>query len=249
MGRSESEKGKNMSTPDDNATFGARVSRWWFSRPKWLQAGIAVIAVLFAIGVIGSLADTGGSQASPETVTVTETQVVETTPAALQDQQAKPASRPSTHSGQRAVRVVPDVTGDRLDVAESKLDRLRIRYEEIGGGTFGVVVASNWIVCDQAPRDGSRARSVKLIVDRPGDCGSAARSTESGSKSTLPDLRGLRLDVAEDRLEDLGIAYEEIGGGLFGIVDRSNWEVCDQDPGSGSSSQHVQLIVERPGEC
>jgi hypothetical protein len=57
-----------------------------------------------------------------------------------------------------------------LDVAESKLDDLHIAYQEIGGGLFGVVVLSNWIVCETNPAPGATAQSVKLIVDRPGNC-------------------------------------------------------------------------------
>ena len=49
----------------------------------------------------------------------------------------------------------------------------------------------------------------------------------------VPDVRGQRLDLAEDRLDVRGLDYEEIGGGNLGIVIRSHWWVCDQAPAPG----------------
>ena len=61
----------------------------------------------------------------------------------------------------------------------------------------------------------------------------------------IPDVRGERLDVAEARLRDRGLDYEELGGGTFGIFVRSHWEVCDQHPRPGTHGRKVQLIVDR----
>ena len=36
----------------------------------------------------------------------------------------------------------------------------------------------------------------------------------------------MRLDDAEDQLDQAGISYHEVGGGTFGIVVKSNWGVC-----------------------
>jgi hypothetical protein len=63
---------------------------------------------------------------------------------------------------------VPDVRGERLDVAEQLLRDRGLEYSELGGGTFGILVRSNWEVCDQRPDPGTRARQVRLVVDR--DC-------------------------------------------------------------------------------
>src|SRR5262245_60739783 len=68
-------------------------------------------------------------------------------------------------AGTRARRV-PDVTGERLDVAEELLDGAGVRYEAVGGGVFGVIVRSRWIVCRQLPRAGATASSVRLVVAR-----------------------------------------------------------------------------------
>ena len=75
---------------------------------------------------------------------------------------------------QRAARAaalvsVPDQSGERLDVAEQTLLSHGLRYKEVGGGTFGIVVKSNWTVCEMRPAAGSQVHKhtrVALIVDR-----------------------------------------------------------------------------------
>jgi hypothetical protein len=195
---------------------------------------IAVIWVVVAS--LGALSACGGTEASaPSTVVVTQTVSSGGDAAETQTSEGSP---------------LPDLVGERLDVAESDLDDLGIAYEEIGGGTFGVVIKSNWTVCAQQPKAGQEAQSVKLIIARPGDCDSTTQSQSGGgSDQAIPDLVGERLDVAESDLDDLGIAYEEIGGGTFGIIDRSAWEVCETRPPAGQPAQVVKLIVDRPGEC
>ena len=71
-------------------------------------------------------------------------------------------------AGHTSTRRVPDVTGDRLDLAEAQLDERGLGYEPVGGGIFGIVVRSNWVVCSQDPAAGRRATRVVLYVDR--DC-------------------------------------------------------------------------------
>ena len=61
---------------------------------------------------------------------------------------------------------VPDVRYERLDVAEARLDARGLGWEEIGGGTFGVVVRSHWYVREQIPAPGREAATVRLVVER-----------------------------------------------------------------------------------
>ena len=63
----------------------------------------------------------------------------------------------------------------------------------------------------------------------------------------VPDVRGQRLDLAEDRLDAGGLDWEEIGGGNLGVAIRSHWWVCDQQPSPGKLARTVRLVVER--EC
>jgi PASTA domain len=200
------------------------------------SAAIFTLVTLLSLALIGC----GGEESATETVTVV----------------AGGSDTSEDASGQasdvEANGALPDLVGERLDVAESTLDDLGIAYEEIGGGTFGVVDASNWTVCAQDPGPGAAATSVELVVARPGECDSSTQGGGGGgggSADSLPDLAGVRLDIAEDQLEDLGIAYEIIGGGTFGVLDHTAWEVCETQPGAGAAAQVVKLIVERPGEC
>ena len=61
---------------------------------------------------------------------------------------------------------VPNVKYERLDIAEARLEARGLQWEEIGGGTFGVVVRSNWYVREQIPKPGRKATVVKLVVER-----------------------------------------------------------------------------------
>jgi beta-lactam-binding protein with PASTA domain len=61
----------------------------------------------------------------------------------------------------------------------------------------------------------------------------------------VPNVTGKRLDVAVDRLEDIGLEYDLLGGGTFGVVIKANWYVCEQHPAGGSRADSVELVVDR----
>lgn len=66
----------------------------------------------------------------------------------------------------------------------------------------------------------------------------------------MPDVGGKRLDVALSDIEGAGFQdkVDVLGGGVFGIVDKSNWEVCEQTPAPGAPlTKAPRLTVER--EC
>jgi hypothetical protein len=56
---------------------------------------------------------------------------------------------------------VPDLRNERLDKAQDRLDDLGLHYETNGGL---VIVRRHWVVCDQWPPAGRRARLVHLYV-------------------------------------------------------------------------------------
>ena len=70
-----------------------------------------------------------------------------------------------------------------------------------------------------------------------------------GEPAVMPDVVGLQLDVAKSDIERAGFGedVEIVGGGLFGVLDDSNWVVCDQQPVPGKSVSNPRLVVER--EC
>jgi Ethanolamine utilization protein EutJ (predicted chaperonin) len=124
-----------------------------------------LIAVLVAATAAIALTACGDSG---KTVTVVERTVV------TGDESQASASAPTPVSDTDSAGVeVPDLVGERLDVAEDDLQEQDLDYKEIGGGTFGIVVLSNWEVCETKPSAGDdvgQGDEVKLIVERVGSC-------------------------------------------------------------------------------
>jgi beta-lactam-binding protein with PASTA domain len=134
---------------------------------------------------------------------------------------------------------VPDVRGERLDVAERRLDGAGLEYERVGGGTFGIVVRSNWSVCDQTPKPGAEAAKVTLVVDR--HC-----PPPEPRRFRVPDLVGTRLADAEARLARRGAPFDVVR--LDTAVRPSRATVCEQEPGPGTRATRVTLYAARACE-
>jgi Protein kinase domain/PASTA domain len=69
---------------------------------------------------------------------------------------------------------------------------------------------------------------------------------------TVPFLIGEPLDEAESELDDLGLRSSRVGGGLFGVIAPSAWEVCDTAPAPDEVAPRgstVELHIDRPGSC
>jgi hypothetical protein len=132
-------------------------------------------------------------------------------------------------SGAGEPKRVPSVVGMNLKAAEDRLDDRGLRYEAVGGGTFGIVVRSRWAVCRQRPAAGNRAASVTLYV---------ARTCTIG----VPDVTGLSLEDADDQLEQAGFSWRAETPDGDPVLVKHLWEVCDQERGP---SRSVVLYVER----
>jgi len=135
--------------------------------------------------------------------------------------------------GRSSPQRVPDLRGERLDIAEERLDARGLDFEELGGGAFGILVRSNWYVCSQEPRPGTTAQSVRLIVER--DC----------PVSTVPSVLGLRLDRAAALLEARDIDYRALTRGGNTPLALRRWQVCEQEPYPGAYASFVELEVAR----
>jgi beta-lactam-binding protein with PASTA domain len=138
--------------------------------------------------------------------------------------------------GEAEPRAVPDVRGERLDVAERRLDGAGLEYERVGGGALGIVVRSRWHVCRQEPTPGARATKVTLVVDRW--CPPPPPRT-----FRLPDLVGERLADAEERLARDGVPFDVVR--LDVAVPPRTATVCDQEPPGGSRAARVSLYAAR----
>lgn len=149
---------------------GARTRRGRVGLPCGLTLGVAM-----AVAVAAVVAGCGGSGGGGDTTTIIREQAAPSQPAP-----SEPAPTPKKKKKHRASpsdqgggggKTVPDEVGERLDVAEDDLDERGIRFKEVGGGSFGIVVRSNWEVCETRPAAGQPVGgAVKLIVDRPGAC-------------------------------------------------------------------------------
>ncbi len=137
--------------------------------------------------------------------------------------------------GQAEPKRVPDLRGDRLDVAEHQLEAMGLEWEEIGGGNLGILVRSNWRVCAQQPKPGRRGTTVRLVVER--SC--------PGLPPVVPDLVGLSLEDAQERLDAAGIPYEVSTWGEGTPRIEHLWKVCDQSPQPGQPASFVRLYVNR----
>jgi hypothetical protein len=123
---------------------------------KMIGSMLGLLALVGTVAACGGATSEVGAAAAPATVTV-----VAPAPAAA------PAPAPAATEDASAM---PNLIGRRLDVAEAKLGALGIGYVEVGGGTFGIVVRSNWTVCETDPSAGAAVTgAVSLIVDR--ECG------------------------------------------------------------------------------
>lgn len=77
----------------------------------------------------------------------------------------------------------------------------------------------------------------------------ALTSCSSGEPTEMPDVVGTQLDVAKSDIERAGFDsdVEIVGGGMFGVVDDTNWVVCEQEPAAGEEISDPRLVVDR--EC
>lgn len=65
----------------------------------------------------------------------------------------------------------------------------------------------------------------------------------------MPDVVGKQLDVALSDVKRAGFSreVEVVGGGVLGVIDESNWTVCEQVPAAGDLIDKPRVVVDR--EC
>lgn len=112
--------------------------------------------------------------------------------------------------------VMPDVVGKQLDVAKSDIERAGFGgdVEVVGGGLFGVVDDSNWMVCEQEPATGKDVTSPRLVVDR--DCGGdgpvdAATPSPTPTASEPADAVGVIDTTVDDVLNRVNSGGTQLG--------------------------------------
>lgn len=150
-------------------------------KPATVSDGIFSARITLDPGdnTVDVIATAEGAKPTTTSLTVTRGKTEAALAAAAQRRRARERAAEKRAANARAAKrdaaaapvSVPDETGERLDVAEDDLRANGLSYREVGGGTFGIVVKSNWIVCETRPAAGAsvkRRTRIALIVDR--DC-------------------------------------------------------------------------------
>jgi hypothetical protein len=120
-------------------------------RRHLLLAAMVAAAGLGAASSAVLVASDGDTRAAPTSVTVTLAQTATET-----------MTRPAT-TAESGVPV-PPLVGQRLDEASAMLQQARLRREVDGGGVFGVLDESAWMVCSTTPAAGDRVERDAVVV-------------------------------------------------------------------------------------
>ena len=83
---------------------------------------------------------------------------------------------------------------------------------------------------------------VALCLGAAGCGGAEGSAPRHNSPGRVPDVVGLSLDEAEEKLGDRGL--EDYVYAEHKVIIRSNWMVCSQAPGAGGRAVAVDLYVE-----
>ena len=146
--------------------------------------------------------------------------------------------------------VMPDVVGQQLDLAKSDIDRAGYSkdVEIIGGGLFGVLDDSNWVVCEQEPAAGEPIADPRLVVDRecaPDNVPSAepAESADPTEPTEIVNAVDTTVDELLDRLNSV-----DMGGILVGDKFRFTGELVRSDLWyAGRTGDYVVLFTAHGG--
>ena len=120
-----------------------------------LVAAMGVLVGVLLVVLLGGGSGGGGDSADASPATARTTTVV----------QRVTVPQPITTPGEAVVTTtVPGVIGERLDVAKERLEAAGFDTDARGGGTFGIVVDSNWVVVAQSPQPTERRQVGSLVT-------------------------------------------------------------------------------------
>ncbi len=152
---------------------------------------------------------------------------------------------------------MPDVVGSPLDTAKSDIERAGYSsdLEVLGGGVFGIVDDSAWIVCEQLPAAGEAiAKQPRLTVDR--SCGNEdepveEEPVEEGQSDAEPtpqaSISANVVDTTVDELLDR-LNSAQLGGIQTGDQFRFTGELMGAEYWStGASGEYTVLFKAHGG--
>jgi hypothetical protein len=125
--------------------------------PGWpaMALGVACGVLLGALIALALGPEGSDDDIAAQTVTIAQTVTV-----------GGPVTTPGTVITRT---LVPDVVGERLDIAKRRLEVRRFEVDVEGGGLLGVVQERNWRVTEQRPAAGTyleQGSSVRLTVEK-----------------------------------------------------------------------------------
>jgi beta-lactam-binding protein with PASTA domain len=138
-------------------------------RPTWLTVAMGGAAG-FLVGVVLMLVLSPDQDADTRTVTVPPPRAAQPTATTPASRPPPTATTPTTTTPTVRTVPVPDVSGEQLDVARERVEAAGLAVEVTGGGAFGVIEESNWVVASQSPPAGEAIAPgdiVTLTAERP----------------------------------------------------------------------------------
>lgn len=147
--------------------------------------------------------------------------------------------------------VMPDVVGSSLDAAKSDIERAGFGddIEVLGGGVFGIIDDSNWMVCEQLPAEGKPlTEPPRLTVDRSCDGGTDEEpAPESESPAPEPTADVVIVDTTVDELLNK-INSADMGGIQVGDQFRFTGELFMSDLWmTGAAGEYTVLLKAQGG--
>jgi hypothetical protein len=126
--------------------------------PSWpaVVLGVACGALLGALLALAFSGGDDGGSLRADTVTISRTVTV-------------PAPATTTPGTVVTRTLVPDVVGQRLDIAKRQLQARQFEVDVDGGGVLGVIRERNWHVTEQHPAAGvylEQGSSVRIKVEK-----------------------------------------------------------------------------------
>jgi hypothetical protein len=162
-----------------------------------------------------------------------------------------------TACGSGEPAVMPDVVGSQLDVAKSDIERAGFSedVEVVGGGLFGVLDDTNWVVCEQQPAVGRAVSKPRLVVDR--ECGTVESTKPSSAPadpspapadpSDAPPLSATVVDTTIDELLDR-LNSADMGGIQPGEQFRFTGDLFESDAWStGATGDYYVMFMAKGG--
>src|SRR5207247_957296 len=101
----------------------------------------------------------------------------------------------------------------------------------------GASEQENGADCKERQRPYDRAQPREVVNEELGEADAEARQPGDPQRAALCS--------AVHCVRNPGLEYDEVGGGAFGILVRSHWEFCKEQPAPGKRATKVVLVVDR----